>query len=445
MRRLLPLLTLCCLWLAVLSVRAEHVPEQWLDNWPQWRGPLANGTAPKGDPPVKWDEQTNLQWKTPIPGKGSATPIIWGDRVFIVTAIDTGREADPRDLPKPDERFEKKTKAPQTYYQFVVYCLDRNTGKVRWQRIATEQVPHEGHHPTHSYAAGSPTTDGKYLYVSFGSRGIYCYDLDGKLQWSRDFGKMSTRLGWGEAVTPVLHGDTLIVNWDQEADSFITALDARTGATRWKTPREEVTTWTTPLVVEYQGRTQVIVNATNRVRSYDLATGAELWQCGGQTVNPIPSAIRYGDHVICMSGYRGSAALSIALDSKGDVTKSDKIAWHHDRGTPYVPSPLVVGDRLYFTQTNEPLLTCLDAKTGKPILDRVRLANLSSLYASPVCAADRIYLPDRDGNTLVFKKTDKLEILAINRLGETIDASPAVVGKQLFLRGEKHVFCIAAN
>ncbi len=445
MRRLLPLLTLGCLWLAVLSVRGENWPEQWLDNWPQWRGPLANGTAPKGDPPMQWDEQTNLQWKTPIPGKGSATPIIWGDRVFIVTAIDTGREADPRDLPKPDERFEKKTKAPQTYYQFVVYCLDRNTGKVRWQRIATEQVPHEGHHPTHSYAAGSPTTDGKYLYVSFGSRGIYCYDLDGKLQWSRDFGKMSTRLGWGEAVTPVLHGDTLIVNWDQEADSFITALDARTGATRWKTPREEVTTWTTPLVVEYQGRTQVIVNATNRVRSYDLATGEELWQCGGQTVNPIPSALRYGDHVICMSGYKGSAAVSIALDSKGDVTKSDKIAWHHDRGTPYVPSPLLVGDRLYFTQTNEPLLTCLDAKTGKPILDRVRLTSLSSLYASPVCAADRIYLPDQNGNTLVFKKGDKLEILAINRLGETIDASPAVVGKQLFLRGEKHVFCIAAK
>ncbi|HZU36292.1 MAG TPA: PQQ-binding-like beta-propeller repeat protein, partial [Gemmataceae bacterium] len=261
----------------------------------------------------------------------------------------------------------------------------------------------------------------------------------------RDFGKMSTRLGWGEAVTPVLHGDTLIVNWDQEADSFITALDARTGATRWKTPREEVTTWTTPLVVEYQGRTQVIVNATNRVRSYDLATGEELWQCGGQTVNPIPSALRYGDHVICMSGYKGSAAVSIALDSKGDVTKSDKIAWHHDRGTPYVPSPLLVGDRLYFTQTNEPLLTCLDAKTGKPILDRVRLTSLSSLYASPVCAADRIYLPDQNGNTLVFKKGDKLEILAINRLGETIDASPAVVGKQLFLRGEKHVFCIAAK
>jgi outer membrane protein assembly factor BamB len=443
MRRLLPLLTLFCLWLAALGVRAEGLPEQWLDNWPQWRGPLANGTAPKGDPPVKWDEQTNVKWKTPIPGKGSATPIVWGDRVFVLTAIDTGREAAPGDLPKPDERFEKKTNPPKTYHQFVVYCLDRNSGKVRWQKTAAEQVPHEGHHPTHSYAAGSPATDGKYLYVSFGSRGLYCFDLDGKLQWSRDFGKLSTRLGWGEAITPVVYGDTLIVNWDQEADSFITALDARTGATRWKTPREETSTWNTPQIVEHKGRTQVIVNGTNRVRSYDLATGEEIWQCGGQTVNPIPSPVLYGDHVICMSGYKGSGALSIALDAKGDVTKSDKVAWHHDRATPYVPSPLLVGDRLYFTQTNEPFLTCLDARTGKPILDRVRLASLSSLYASPVCAADRIYLPDRDGNTLVFKKGDKLEILATNRLGETIDASPVVVGKQLFLRGEKHVFCIA--
>jgi outer membrane protein assembly factor BamB len=444
--RLFPLLTLC-LWLAPLGVRAEDVPEKWLDNWHQWRGPLANGTAPKGDPPVKWDEKTNVKWKTPIPGKGSATPIVWGDRVFVLTALDTGRQADPADLPKPDDRFEKRTTAPTTYYQFIVYCLDRQTGKVLWQKTAAEQVPHEGHQPTHSFAAGSPTTDGRYLYVSFGSRGLYCYDLEGKLQWTRDFGKMATRLGWGEAVTPTLHGDTLVVSWDQEAGSFITALDARTGATRWKTSRDEPTTWTTPLVVEYQGRTQVVVNGTNRARSYDLATGQELWQCGSQTpaVNPIPSAVRYGDRVICMSGYKTMTARAIALDATGDVTKSDKVAWHHDRGTPYVPSPLLAGNRLYFTQLNDPFLTCLDAETGKPVFDRVRLAGLGSVYASPVCAAGRIYLPDRDGTTLVFKKSDKLEILATNRLGETIDASPAVVGKQLFLRGEKHLFCIEEN
>src|SRR6266851_5100131 len=219
MLRTLALLTL--VFSLVPAARAGDAPEKSLDNWHQWRGPLANGTAPKGDPPVKWDDKTNVKWKTPIPGKGTSTPIVWGDQVFVLTAIDTGKVADPTTLPKPDARFEKKTNAPTTVFQFVVMSLDRKTGKVRWQQIATEQVPHEGHHATHCYAAGSPTTDGQYLYVSFGSRGIYCYDLDGKLQWQRDLGKMNTRLGWGEAVTPTLHGDTLIVNWDQEEGSFI--------------------------------------------------------------------------------------------------------------------------------------------------------------------------------------------------------------------------------
>jgi outer membrane protein assembly factor BamB len=444
MRGTLTLLTFC-IGLFPPAARADGTPEQWLDNWHQWRGPLANGTAPRGDPPVRWDEKTNVKWKAEIPGKGSSTPIVWGDQVFVLTAIDTGRTAAADDLPKGDGRFEKKTNAPTTYHQFVVLSLDRRTGKVRWQKTATEQVPHEGHHSTHSYAAGSPTTDGKHLYVSFGSRGLYCYDLEGELQWQRDLGKLNTRLGWGEAITPTLHGDTLLVCCDQEADSYITALDALTGKSIWKTPRDEKSTWTTPLVVDFQGGTQVIVNGNNRVRSYDLATGKEIWQCGGQTVNPIPSAVRFGDQVICMSGYNGATALAIPLDATGDVTKSDKIAWHHARGTPYVPSPLLVGDRLYFTDVNDARLTCLDARTGKPVLDKVRLPNLKSIYASPVCAAGRIYLPDRDGTTLVFKNGDKLEVLAANPLGETIDASPAVVGKQLFLRGEKHLFCIEEN
>src|SRR5262249_51959415 len=206
------------------SARAEDT----LDNWHQWRGPLATGFPPHGDPRLRWDERTNIRWKPEIPGRGSATPIVWQDRVFLVTAIDTGRAADPKDRPRADPAFERKTNAPITYHQFVVLCYDRPTGKLRWQHQATEQVPHEGRHPTHSYAAGSPTTDGKFLYVSFGSRGIFCYDLDGKLQWQRDLGRMNTRLGWGEAVTPVIHGDTLFVNWDQEKGS-LAALDARTG------------------------------------------------------------------------------------------------------------------------------------------------------------------------------------------------------------------------
>jgi outer membrane protein assembly factor BamB len=435
-----------CVWLCLVSsLRAGDLAMDQLKNWHQWRGPLASGAAPHGDPPLQWDEKTNIRWKVAIPGKSSATPIAWGDQVFVLTAYDTGRAAEPAALPKADPRFKIKTNAPGTYFQFVVLCFDRQTGKERWRQIAAEQVPHEGIQPTHSYAAGSPTTDGKFLYVSFGSRGIFCYDLAGKLQWSRDLGRMHTRYGWGEAVTPVIHGDTLIVNWDQEADSFLVALDARTGATRWKTDRDEPTSWTTPLVVEYKGRAQIIVNGTKRARGYDLATGKELWQCGGQTVNSIPSAVAFEGMAICMSGYNGATCRAIPLDATGDITNTGKIAWRHDRGTPYVPSPLLVGNRLYCTQSNNPLLTCLDAKTGKVLMDRERLPDLGDLYASPVAAAGRVYLTGRDGTTLVLQQSDKLSVLATNRLPEPIDASPALAGRQLFLRSHHSLYCIEAK
>ncbi len=427
---------------AATPVEAGNPGPAWLDNWHQWRGPEANGTAPRGNPPLTWDEKTNIKWKAALPGRGSTTPIVWGDRVFVLTAIKTDRTASTQALPLADPRFEKRTNAPIHFHQFVVLCLDRATGKVRWQRIATEQVPHEGHHPTHSYAAGSPTTDGKYLYVSFGSFGNYCYDLDGTLQWRRDLGRLTTRYGWGEAVTPVLHGDALLLNWDQEENSALYCLDARTGKTRWKAERDEKTSWNTPLVVEHKGRTQVLMNGTNRVRSYDLATGKELWRCGGMTVNAVPSPVAGAGVVYCMSGYRGAASCAVALDASGDVTDTGQVLWRHNRGTPYVPSPLLVNGRLWFTQANNALLTLLDAKTGKPLLDRERLPGQTSFYASPLAAAGRVYLVDRDGTTLVLRQSEKLEVLATNRLNDPMDASPACVGKQLFLRGERFLWCI---
>jgi outer membrane protein assembly factor BamB len=423
--------------LVVLSADARA------ENWPHWRGPLANGVAPDGDPPVKWDQSTNVKWKTAIPGRGHATPIIWEDKIFVLSAVETGREAEAGAIPKPDPRFQTRTKAPTTYYQFLVLCLDRATGKVLWQRTAAERVPHAGRHDTNTYASGSPTTDGRFLYASFGSYGIYCYDLDGKLQWSRDLGLMHTRSGWGEANTPVIHGDNLVVNWDTEGDSFIAVLDAKTGETKWRKSRNERTSWSTPAVVEHKGRTQVIVNATNRVRSYDLATGELIWECGGQTANTIPTPVVVDDTIICMSGYRGSYACAVPLDATGDVT--DKVIWKHTRGTPYVPSPLLYRDRLYFTQQNSATLTVLDAKTGEPVIDRERLPGLSGVYASAVAAADRIYISGRDGVTLVLKHGDKLDVLATNRLDEQIDASPAIVGKSLFIRGRDNLYCLEAK
>jgi outer membrane protein assembly factor BamB len=413
-----------------------------LDNWPHWRGPEANGTAPHANPPTTWDEKKNVKWKASLLGRGSATPIIWDDEVFVLTAVETDRTATADELPKPDPRYQKKTTAPNQFYQFVVMSFDRKTGKLRWKQTANEAVPHEGHHPTHSYAAGSPTTNGTYLYVSFGSFGNYCYDLNGKPVWKRDLGRLNTRLGWGEAVTPVIDGDSLLLNWDQEEGSALYCLNARTGETKWKTDRDEKTSWNTPLVVEHKGKKQVIVNGTNRVRAYDFETGKELWQCGGMSVNAIPSIVTANGVAYCMSGYNSSNCLAIPLDVRGDVTGSNKTLWRHDKGTPYVPSPLLVGDRLYFTGGNSAVLTILDTKTGKPVLDRERLSGPSSFYGSPIAAAGRVYLVGRDGNALVIKQSDKFEVLGKNHLDDAIDASPVAVGKQLFLRGEKSLYCI---
>jgi outer membrane protein assembly factor BamB len=420
--------------------RADYPPQ--LDYWAHWRGPYADGTAPVANPPLHWDATTNIKWKAPLPGRGSATPIVWGEQVFVVTAEPTDRVATAAELPPRDSRFEVRTDAPKTFYRFEVIAFDRNTGAVRWRQTAAERVPHEGHHETHSYAAGSSTTDGKFLYVSFGSFGVYCYDLDGHLKWSRDLGRQHTRLGWGEAVTPVIHGDSLLLNWDQEADSALYCLDARTGQTRWRAARDEKSSWNTPLVVEHRGRTQVIVNGTNRIRAHDLADGHELWQCGGMTVNPIPSPVADRGVAYVMSGYKGAAAVAISLDATGDVTDGPAVRWRYGRGTPYVASPVLVNGRLYFTQERGNLLTCLDTATGKPLIDRQRLPGAGDFYASPIAAAGRLYFVDRNGTTLVLNQSDKLEVLATNRLDDGVDASPVAVGRQLFLRGQKNLYCI---
>lgn len=413
-----------------------------LANWHHWRGPNADGSAPKADPPTKWSATTNIKWKAEIPGKGSSTPIVWGDRVFVLTAVKTDREAKPSELPLPDPRFTVQTKPPTHFYKFLVLCFDRNTGKKLWEKEAAERVPHEGTHETHSYAAGSPTTDGKFLYVSFGSFGSYCYDLDGNLKWTRDLGRLNTRYGWGEAVTPVVSGDALFLNYDQEADSALYRLDARTGETKWVARRDEKSSWNTPLVVDHAGKKQVITSGMTRIRSHDFDTGAVVWECAGMTINPIPSVVKYGDAVIAMSGYKGAMAVSIPLNSKGDLGADGKVNWRHAAGTPYVPSPVLVGDSLYFTSTNAEMLTVLNAKTGKVVIDQERLPGVKAFYASPVTAAGRVYFTDRSGTTVVLKAGDSLDVIATNRLGETIDASPVPVGKQLFLRGEKHLYCI---
>jgi outer membrane protein assembly factor BamB len=407
---------------------ADEAPQ----NWHRWRGPDATGVAPHGNPPTTWDGATNVKWKTPIEGRGSASPVIWGDKVFLLTAVDTG---------KPDANGAGK----HNVHQFKVICLDRATGEPIWERVAHEAAPHERLHETNSPASGSPTTDGKFLYASFGSHGVYCYDLDGNLKWGVDLGDMQTRNEFGEGVSPTIHGDTLIVNWDQESDSKIFALDAATGETKWSQPRDEVTSWNTPIVVEGGGRTQVVVNGTTRSRGYDLKTGEVIWQCGGQMTNAIASPVALGNVVFCMTGFRGNAVFAIPLDAVGDITDTDKIVWHSDKSGPYVPSPILYDDRLYFCKSSSNVISCLDAKTGEAKIDQERLPGLRDMYASPVGAAGKIYFTDRSGKTVVIKHADELEVLATNDLGEPVDASPAIVGNDIFIRGDKHLYCIGEN
>jgi outer membrane protein assembly factor BamB len=413
------------------------------NSWHQWRGPDANGVSKTARPPLKWSETENVLWKVPIEGSGSTTPIVWGRKVFLLTSIDTGRI--DASLPKPEDQPDRPfgIKFPNTTYSYVVLCLDRLTGKELWRRTATERIPHEGHHGDNNFASASPTTDGRRLYCWFGSAGLFCYDLNGERLWDRDLGTVDTRRSFGEGCSPVLYDGKLVIVRDQEKQSYITVLDAVNGKTLWQIDRDEPSAWATPQVVSNNGVTQVITSATNRVRSYDLSDGRLIWECGGQVTNVIPSPVVENGVAFCMSGYRGSALYAIPLSAQGNVSGSDTIAWRKERGTPYVPSPLLYDGMLYFNQSNRAILSCLDAKTGDTIIERTRLPGLSNIYASPVGADDRIYLTGRDGTTLVLKRDRELKVLATNRLDDPIDASPALAGNQIFLRGKSYLYGIA--
>jgi outer membrane protein assembly factor BamB len=422
-----------------------------VDQWAQWRGPLASGVAPKGQPPVQWSEQQNVKWKVPIPGHGASTPIVWGDRVFLQAAMLTDRQdavpqvTDPKAPPPttiPAGMAAMFAPASQNVHEFVLMCLDRGTGKVLWQKVVKQAVPHERHHRDHGYASYSPITDGKHVVAYFGSRGVHCFDMEGKLLWQKDLGLMRTRNAFGEGGSPALHEGVLIINWDHEGTDFIVAMDVASGRELWRTPRDEPTSWSTPLVVRHGQQTQVIVSATTRIRGYDLANGKALWECGGMTANVIPSPVSADGMVYAVSGHRGNAAVAIRLGKEGDLTDSDAIVWSYRKHMPYVPSPLLYGQRLYACESNKAVLTCLDTRTGKPLYAAQKLEALEGVYSSPVGAAGRVYLVGRNGATVVLKDADALQILATNTLDDHFTASPAIVGKELLLRGHKHLYCL---
>ncbi len=453
--------------------------------WAKWRGPSANGLATSSNPPTKWSETENIKWKVEIPGQGLSTPIIWNDVIYLQSAIPTGPVAQKkragqrqdRQKERPESQSNKNTlkgeqqregqrpqgprgernrggrrgggrgrSIPSEVHQFALIAIDRNTGKTLWQKTLREEIPHEGSHNDGSLAPASPITDGEHVFAYFGSRGLYCLTLDGNLVWEKDLGDMKTRNGFGEGSSPALHGNTLVVNWDHEGDSFIVALDKNTGKEKWRNPRSEVTSWSTPLILEDGGKPQVVVSATNRIRSYDLETGKTIWECGGLGVNCAPTPVTSSGLLFAMSGYRDPNMLAIKYQgAKGDITGSDAIAWSTTKGTSYVPSALAYDDNLYYLKKSSNMLSCVDAKTGKTHYAQERLEDISGVYASPVAAANRVYVAGRNGATYVLRHGPSFEVLAINKLDDEFSASPAIVGRDLYLRGRKNLYRIGAN
>lgn len=396
------------------------------DNWPHWRGVEGNGTA-NANPPTEWSETKNVKWKVRIPGRGSGSPVIWESQVFVVTAVPTG--AGGGRTPNLD---------------FKLLCFDRATGTQLWERTAVTSTPHEGTHDTNGFASASPCTDGEHVYAHFGSRGLYCYTMNGDLKWKRDdFGKMTCRAGFGEGSSPTLVDDMIVVPWDHEGPSALFALNKTTGETIWKTNRDEPTCWATPLIIEHDGRKQVVMNGENFARSYDLKTGKEIWRCGGQTQRPVASAVAADGLVFVCSGFRGSFLGAFRPEGPGDIEGSKHVVWSHGRDTPDIASPLLSGNRLYFHKGKSGILSCFDTATGEPKFVSQRIPGLDRIYASPLAAGGHVYLTGRSGRTVVIKDADAVEVVASNSVGETVDASLAPVDNELFIRGENHLFCIA--
>ncbi len=432
------------------------------EDWPTWRGPSGAGLARGAQPPTTWSDTQNIKWKAKVPGQGFSTPIIWKDRIYLLTSIETNDSVAP--APTPAAAAEPSTppaggekgkggrrggsgfggcNKPTKFHEFAVVALNRATGAIVWQKTARREVPHEGRHATNSFASGSPVTDGEHLYVSFGSRGLYCYDLQGNLKWEKDLGDMKTRNGFGEGASPSLAGPHLIVPWDHEEQSFVVALDKKTGAEVWRKNRQERSSWSTPLIVEIGGRLQAIIPATTRTRSYDTATGDLIWEASGLTGYVIPMPVTGHGLVYVMSGFQGNSIQAIKLTSRGDITDTPNIVWSTRKSAPYVASPVLSGERLYMSKSTDAYLSCLNALTGEVHYQDQPLEGLRGLYASPVAANGHLYVVGREGLTLVLKDASTYEIVAKNKLSDRIDASPVMLGKDLFLRGHEFFYCIS--
>jgi outer membrane protein assembly factor BamB len=425
---------------------AQEDTEKYYLNWPQWRGPEANGVAPEANPPIEWSETKNVKWKIEIPGKGHATPIIWEDKVFILTSVENEQkvEKEEPEVEQSSGRRGPPSLQAESIHDFIVMAIDRKDASVIWKTTVCQEIPVDGTHGTGTWASNSPVTDGKHLYAYFGSRGLYCLDFDGNIMWKKDFGQMEKKMSFGEGSSPVLYKDKIVVIWDHEGDSFLYVLDKNTGNEILKIARDEATSWSSPLIVNVNGTDQVITSATAKIRSYDLVTGAIIWEGSGMTSNVIPNPIANKGILYLMSGFRGNALMAIDLSkAKGDINGTDAIVWEYNQNTSYTPSALLANDKLYFLRSNNGNLTCLDVADGKENYSLEKLEGTGTIFASPVGAQDRLYITSKAGITYVVKQGSTFEILAKNELEDGNFASPAIAGNELFIRGFQYLYCLS--
>ena len=416
--------------------------------WPSFRGPDAGGVETAGQPPMTWnvDAGTNVAWKTPIPGLGHSSPVVWGDRIFVTSAVplpgpdgDAGVGADSTVILKEVGSIPNRAR-----HAWRLYCLDRATGRVVWERTAHEGMPKAKRHAKASQASATAATDGTHVVAMMGSEGLYAFDMAGTPLWTKSLGHLN--LGyvddkneeWGPGSSPVIHDGLVIVQNDRHADSYVVAFDVRTGQEKWRVGRDEMPSWATPLV--HRGtRTTIVTNSPKAIRGHDAATGKELWQIADGTQVKVPTPVAFEDLVIVTGGWPTGGRPIFAIRAA-----TGEVAWKLDRGSPYTTTPLVYQGVLYVLVDNG-VLSAYDARTGRRFYQQRLARDAGGFSASPVAAADRIYLPSEDGVMFVVRAGRTYQLLARNDMKEMLLASPAIAGDTLFVRTRSHVVALAGS
>jgi outer membrane protein assembly factor BamB len=433
--------------LATASLAAQH--------WPAFRGANASGVADGSPTPTTWNAATgaNLKWKTPVPGVAVSSPIVWGNRVFISTAV----SSDPKAGIRTGQYGDVEPVDDASPHQWRLLALDKQTGRVIWDRLAHQGTPKTKRHPKSSQASPTPVTDGRHVIVSFGSEGLFAYDFDGKLVWKRDLGVLNSGwfydpdYEWGLGSSPIIWNRLVIVQCDIQKDSFLAAFDVATGTPRWRTPREEIPSWSTPTIFESGGRTELVTQATTFTRGYDPESGKELWRLSGNSEIAIPTPVVAPGVVIVTNGYRGVQPIyAIKPGARGDITLKGEettgasIAWSSKRGGPYIPTPVVYRDQLYVLLNNG-VVAAYDVRSGERKYQERLGGTGGSFSASPVAADGKVYFTSEDGDVFVVRAGPAYELLATNAIGEVLMATPAISDGVLFFRGLNHVFAVGLS